>query len=34
MIPAGLQAAGDSFSVQLWVLAGFSVFLVVEQFLH
>ncbi len=34
MIPAGLKTANGDLSVYIWVLAGFSVFLLVEQFLH
>jgi zinc and cadmium transporter len=34
MLPAALKTAKDDLSVYVWTLAGFSVFLLVEQFLH
>ncbi len=34
MIPAGLATGGQSISVYAWVLAGFSMFFALEQFLH
>lgn len=34
MIPAGLTAYGVNTSFFVWILAGFSVFFAIEQFLH
>jgi zinc and cadmium transporter len=34
MIPAGLAAYGSSTGFFVWILAGFSVFFVLEQFMH
>jgi zinc and cadmium transporter len=34
MIPAAVDKLGNRFSVYLWIVAGFSMFLVLEQFLH
>ncbi len=34
MIPAGVEKFGNTTSVYIWILAGFSVFFALEQFLH
>ena len=34
MIPAGLGETGSEFAAFLWILAGFTVFFALEQFLH
>ena len=34
MIPAGLGETGSEFATFLWILAGFTVFFALEQFLH
>lgn len=34
MIPAGIAKSGNTMGVYVWILAGFSVFFALEQFLH